>query len=75
MVLIESPLVALFQVKGSYHSHAELAFSWAAQARSTLQQRPSLPQVAALLQEADEFLWGGHNVDPVRPVLPLCGPD
>lgn len=58
-------VACILQVHGRSASHAALAFSWAAQAHSTLQQRPSLEQVAALLQEADEFLWGGHEVDLV----------
>eukprot|EP00271_Cylindrocystis_brebissonii_P017526 TRINITY_DN4596_c1_g1_i1.p1 TRINITY_DN4596_c1_g1~~TRINITY_DN4596_c1_g1_i1.p1 ORF type:complete len:2735 (-),score=484.18 TRINITY_DN4596_c1_g1_i1:871-9075(-) len=55
-------------VNGRQVSHGEAACEWAARTTEVLRVAPSLATVEQILEEAEEFLWGGEEVAPVRDI-------
>eukprot|EP00897_Mesotaenium_endlicherianum_P000605 jgi/Mesen1/10545/ME000083S10045 len=57
------------RVKGGREaSHAELAMQWITRTRVALRTLPTLAVLEELMEEAEEFLWGGPEMDLVRDV-------
>ncbi|XP_020527065.1 lysine-specific demethylase 5B isoform X1 [Amborella trichopoda] len=54
------------KVKGCYFSHSQLADAWLADARQIFQLPFSEAASVNALQEAEQFLWAGHEMDSVR---------
>jgi hypothetical protein len=44
---------------------SELAKEWLTKAQIELKQTPTLAAVKELLTEVEQFLWAGHEMDPV----------
>lgn len=61
----ESTMV-MKKVNGSMVSQTKLAEIWVMKAQSVLQSTSKLSTIENLLMEAEEFLWAGHEMDPVR---------
>jgi histone demethylase JARID1 len=62
-----SPLTK--KVKGRPYKHSELAETWLTQARAAGKSHSRSPVLEDLLTQADQFLWAGHEMDPVRAVV------
>ena len=62
------PQVQQRRVRGKWVTHADCAAVWVSRAKVRLRTPPTLETVDALLAEAQEFLWAGHEVDAVSGV-------
>eukprot|EP01018_Ginkgo_biloba_P033354 Gb_26073 [translate_table: standard] len=54
------------KVKGRHVTHTELAEAWLTSARNMLRSPISQANIEDLLKQAEQFLWAGHEMDPVR---------
>ncbi|XVF51494.1 hypothetical protein PTKIN_Ptkin04bG0189600 [Pterospermum kingtungense] len=57
------------KVKGAYVTHAQLAEQWLSQSGKILQSPFSSDAYTNLLKEAEQFIWAGSEMDPVRNVV------
>ncbi|CAM6090958.1 unnamed protein product [Calypogeia fissa] len=64
---LASPLTK--KVKGRPYKHSELADSWLIQARGAGKSHLRSPVLEELLTQAEQFLWGGHDMDQVRELV------
>jgi hypothetical protein len=58
-------LLSLLQRNGRKVGLSELAKEWLTKAQIELKQTPTLAAVKELLTQVEQFLWAGHEMDPV----------
>jgi histone demethylase JARID1 len=63
--LLKGVLSAFFQVKDRYISYAQLAEDWVSKSERILQMPFLDKSYATALEEAEQFLWGGHEMNSV----------
>ncbi|CAI5518365.1 unnamed protein product [Closterium sp. Naga37s-1] len=56
------------RVQGRMMTHGEWAAQWASRGKVALRSPPTVEAAVALVQQAQEFLWAGHEVDAARRV-------
>lgn len=65
-------LSAFFQVKDRYISYAQLAEDWVSKSEHILQMPFLDKSYATALEEAEQFLWGDHDMDSVCFFFQAC---
>ncbi|KAH7445800.1 hypothetical protein KP509_01G024900 [Ceratopteris richardii] len=65
-VLVDQNLDYIKQAKMAATNHVKLAERWCLKTNVILHSTPKLLDVEDLLQEAEQFLWAGHEVNNVR---------
>lgn len=60
-----SEIADSMQVKGRPYRHSELADTWLNQARGAGKSHLRSPVLEELLAQAEQYLWGGHEMDQV----------
>jgi hypothetical protein len=66
-------LLSLLQMNGRKVGLSELAKEWLTKAQIQLKQTPTLAAVKELLTEVEQFLWAGHEMDPVCSLSSAAG--
>lgn len=54
------------KIKGGYITHVQLAEGWLSKSRKILQRPYSADSYASARKEAEQFLWAGSEMDPLR---------